>query len=157
MNSTQIARDEYLNATIHLFGSIRVTRTDHCIGIGSVDNWMAPAFSASCRAGFYDVVCYDAQVSDALIVNVSGVEMTLTAEQLASVILAQPDYTGQPVRLLCCWVRQHDDGFVHQLDRLLGHAGVLACTNEAKVGAVRIRPNIELNWRLYQSGQVKAV
>ena len=153
MSSIQVGHDDFRNAVINTIDGIRITRTQHRMAVGMVDEAIEWAFEAPLHSNFYDVICHGSQSADALAANVCNVKHIVTARQLAQLIVAQPDFTGQPVRLLACWVGQHADGFAHQLDNLLGYVGVLACTGELGVGYAEVYPKPGFGWRLFQYGQ----
>jgi hypothetical protein len=136
---------------------ILITRTHRRIAVGNVDYAIRAAFTAPPMDECYDVICHGSWTRDRLTPLGNSDLMEMDADQLAAIIRAQPDYAGQPVRLLACWVGQHSDGFAHRLDNLLGHSGVFACTGRVMVEYGKAYAEPGYCWQLFQYGQVEVV
>jgi hypothetical protein len=155
--SSQIAVTDLTNAIHSEVGGIRITRT-HCrIAVGGIDYAIELAFSAPSLKGYYDVICHGSWQRDCMIPFVDGQSMDLDAAQLAVIIQAQPDYKGQPIRLLSCWVGQHQTGFAHTLNTLLGDRGVLACNGPVAVDPGRAYAERGYDWFLFRKRKIKAM
>jgi hypothetical protein len=154
MSTSQITHDDLSNATISAIGGIQITRTNCRIAVGDLDRAIEMAFSAPLLGNYYDVICHGTWQRDCLIPEVDDGIHDLDAQQLAVIIKSQPDYTGQPIRLLVCWVGQYETGFAYQIDTLLGHVGVLACTGEVVVDGSELYADDGHCWKLFQNHQV---
>lgn len=143
------------NVTATTVHGVLVTRTTHRIALGELDDAITMAYQAEPLSGYYDLICHGNRDGQHLVAFVNGGRKCMTAQQIAPLILAQTDYTGQPIRLLSCWPGLHDDGFAAQLDQILGAVGVLACNNEIGVyDSGELSLPDEAIWRLFIGGQI---
>jgi hypothetical protein len=155
--SSKIAVTDLNNAFISHVGGIRITRTNCRIALGDVDYAITLAFSVPSYKGYYDVICHGSCQRDCLIPKVDGQTIDLDAAQLAVIIRSQPDYKGQPIRLLSCWVGQYQTGFAHRLSALLGNRSVLACSGRVFIDLGRAYAERGYGWFLFRKRKIKTM
>jgi hypothetical protein len=139
------------SATLFVDG-IRTTRTQNRVAFGELDDPIIIAFRAPLLAGFYDAIFHGYQSGQhaGLWQPGSEVPLRVDVEQIARLVEAQPDYHGQPVRLVSCWMGRRPDGLASQLAVRLC-TPVLAATAEIfphPWGQLRL---IDGFWRLFEA------
>jgi hypothetical protein len=144
----------YRNATQTTINGIPTTHLPHRLALGDLDTPIMLAFEFPELAGFYDVIVHGMSNGLFAVAVLQGKRRYLTPKQVAQYILAQPDYQGQPIRLLSCYAGQLNGGFAAQLDRALDYAGVLAATGA--VDAISCRPEVidGAIWQFFQNNQI---
>lgn len=107
------------NAQALTVKGIRITRTVNRIAIGDVDMTMARALHAAPLAGFYDIIVHSRAHGQAVALWRDGATVDIDACTLSELIRAQPDYAGQPIRIVSCWIGAVTDGIAQRLAETL--------------------------------------